>query len=165
MKKHLFLLLLAVAASTSMWATESGTCGDNLTWTLDNKGNLTISGTGDMYDYHYGDVPWPRESICSVSIGYSVTSIGDYAFSGCSSLTSVTIPNSVTSIGYAAFGDCSSLTSITIPNSVTSIGDFAFARCTSLTSITIPNSVTSIGIAAFDLVPNIVYNGTATGSP
>ncbi|MCQ2094788.1 MAG: leucine-rich repeat protein, partial [Bacteroidaceae bacterium] len=79
----------------------------------------------------------------------SVTSIGDYAFSGYSGLTSITIPNSVTSIGYCAFYHCSGLTSITIPNSVTSIGSCAFEGCSGLTSITIPNSVTSIGSHAF----------------
>ena len=81
---------------------------------------------------------------------YSVTSIGYYAFRGCSSLTSLTIPNSVTSIGKYAFEDCSSLTSVTIPNSVTSIGEWAFKGCSSLTSVTIPNSVTSIGKWAFN---------------
>ncbi len=81
---------------------------------------------------------------------YSVTSIGEWAFSECSSLTSVTIPNSVTSIGDWAFSDCIGMTSVTIPNSVTSIGDWAFRGCSRLTSVTIPNSVTSIGISAFD---------------
>ena len=88
-------------------------------------------------------------SLTSVTIPNSVTSIGGYAFYGCSSLTSVTIPNSVTSIGEGAFRGCSGLTSITIPNSVTSIGDDAFYYCSSLTSVTIPNSVTSIGRRAF----------------
>ena len=74
-----------------------------------------------------------------------VTSIGNDAFSDCTSLTSVTIPDSVTSIGNYAFYECSSLTSVTIPNSVISIGNYAFRSCTSLTSVTIPDSVTSIG--------------------
>ena len=71
----------------------------------------------------------------SYAIPNSVTSIGDSAFSGCSSLTSVTIPDSVTSIGKWAFSECKSLTSVTIPDSVTSIGNCAFASCTSLTGI------------------------------
>ena len=79
----------------------------------------------------------------------SVTSIGNSAFKGCSSLTNITIPNSVTSIGMGAFQNCSSLTTITIPDSVTSIGTNVFYYCTSLTTITIPNSVTSIGGSAF----------------
>ena len=78
-----------------------------------------------------------------------LTTIGEMAFEGCSSLTSITIPNSVTSIGWLAFGSCSSLTSITIPDSVTTIGDETFSWCESLTSVTIGNSVTTIGIGAF----------------
>jgi hypothetical protein len=80
----------------------------------------------------------------------SVTSIGDYAFNGCRSLTSIDIPNSVTSIGGYAFDTCSSLTSIDIPDCVTSIGDYAFYQCISLTSCTIGSGVTSIGNSAFN---------------
>ena len=88
--------------------------------------------------------------ITDLVIPNSVTSIGDYAFSGCSGLTNMTIPNSVTSIGQYAISSCSSLTNITIPNSVTSIGQYAFSGCSGLTNITIPNSVTSIGGSAFN---------------
>ena len=100
---------------------------------------------------------------------YSVTSIGEWAFSCCSGLTSVTIPNSVTSIGEGAFGGCSGLTSVTIPNSVTSIGEWAFSGCSGLTSITLPNSLTSIGEWAFSCcsgltsvtIPNsVIYIGS-----
>lgn len=80
----------------------------------------------------------------STIIPYSVTTIGEYAFSGCSTLTSITIPSSVSSIGNQAFRECTGLTSVTIPYSVTSIGH-AFYGCTGLTSVTIPNTVTSYG--------------------
>ena len=135
---------------------DSGTCGangDNLTWTLDDTGLLTISGTGAMKDYFSSSrLPWygDRNSITSVVIESGATSIGDFAFEECSSLTSVEIPNSVTSIGYSAFANCSGLTSVEIPNSVTSIGDYAFYKCSSLSGVlTIPDSVTSIGDYAF----------------
>ena len=81
--------------------------------------------------------------------GNSVTSIGNYAFRGCTSLTSVTIPDSVTEIGASTFEHCTSLKSITIPNSVTEIRGWAFYDCTSLTSITIPDSIKEIGSSAF----------------
>ena len=91
---------------------------------------------------------WGCTNLRNIKIPNNVESIGDYAFYNCTSLTSVTIPNSVTSIGNDAFYGCSSLTSVTIPNSVTSIGNNAFYGCSSLTSVTIPDSVTSIGYSA-----------------
>ena len=89
------------------------------------------------------------ELVTDLVIPDSVTSIGNYAFYGCTSLTSVTIPDSVTSIGSSAFYNCRSLTSVVIPNSVTSIGDGAFYGCTSLKNVTIPDSVITIGDSAF----------------
>ena len=131
----------------------SGSCGTNVTYTFDSAtGELVISGTGAMKDYYSPPYcPFYNQTgILYIIIKSGVTSIGNYAFDGCSSLTSVTIPDSITSIGDCAFSGCSGLTSITIPNSVTSIAFLAFSGCTSLTSIIIPNSVTSIGAWAFN---------------
>jgi len=122
------------------------------TW-ANNNTELSVSYRGDFSSSYLngytGSVVIPETVTYNGSI-YSVTSIGDYAFYGCTGLTSVTIGNSVTSIGNYAFAYCSALTSVTIPNSVTSIGSAAFSRCSGLTSITIPNSVTSIGSTAFE---------------
>ncbi len=136
----------AIAAS----AESSGNCGDsgsNVTWSLDDNGTLTISGSGKIEDYRSDiDQPWysNRSDITSVVIEPGVTSIGSLAFYKCSNLTSITIPSGLTSIGEMAFFNCSALTSVTIPNGVISIGNFAFGSCTGLKSITIPSSVTSI---------------------
>ena len=89
-------------------------------------------------------------SLTGLTIPNTVTNIGNNAFQYCYSLTSITIPDGVTSIENSAFSTCYSLTNIMIPNSVTNIGLYAFSYCYSLASITIPNSVTSVGISAFD---------------
>jgi len=176
-KLYKFFLVLALIGlvAGAVNAQTSGACGENLTWTLDNNGTLTISGTGAMNDYGPNSFPpWNSqkrnirtlviqnevttignyafsgfESITSLTIPNSVITIGDEAFSGCHSLTLVTIPNSVTTIGYSAFYMCNSLTSLTIPNSVTTIRDLTFSDCFGLISLTIPNSVTTIGYQAF----------------
>ena len=116
------------------------------------SGDITIpSALGGHPVTSIGDYAFSScESLTSVTIGDSVTSIGSSAFYNCTSLTGVTIPDSVTSIGGSAFYSCTSLTSVTIPDSVTSISDSAFYSCDSLTSVTIPDSVTSIGDSAFN---------------
>lgn len=75
----------------------------------------------------------------------SVTTIGEYAFYGCSGFASVVFGNSVTTIGKSAFYGCSNITSVVIPDSVVSFGSDVFIGCTSLTSAVIGNSVTYLG--------------------
>ena len=173
MKKRIFSFVLAVlmiasllpAAALAADVVKSGTCGaegdgSNLTWTLDSEGVLTISGSGGMHDYNSpSSPPWyrSRSMVKSAVIADGVTSIGEWAFFVCRSLTSVTIPDSVTRIGKGAFSECTSLTSVTIPDGVTSIGKETFCNCGSLTSVTIPNSVTSIGWYAFYNCMSLAY--------
>ena len=129
---------------TPRTGTNSGTCGDNLTWELSDDGTLTISGTGDMDYYYVGSgpfAPWKPyiSDIKSIIIEEGVTSIGGGAFYLNDRATSVTIPSTVTSIGNFAF-EGSGLKSISIPDSVTYIGIEAFAS-TGITEITIPSGV------------------------
>ena len=157
MKKIFTLLCVAFCATSLLANVVTGTCGDNLQWAYDTDTHaLTITGSGDMWDYSGGwasdaTTPWKQvvSEITSVSLPDGLTRIGEGAFHSCSSLTSITIPNSVEIIGDGVFHSCSSLSSVTIPSSVTSIGGCTFYSCSSLTSVTIPNSVTSIGGYAF----------------
>ena len=146
--KQIYILLIALLMGLSANAEKSGSCGPNLKWHLTDDGVLTITGNGEMDDYYIFS-PWRDSDVKRIIIGNRVTTIGQTAFSGCSSLTSVTIPNSVTTIGGYAFSSCGSLTSVNIPNSVTTIEVYAFSGCSSLTSVNIPNSVTTIGQLAF----------------
>lgn len=163
MKKHfirtlsLFLsaLLLLTAFPLSVSAAQivdSGACGENVTWTLDSDGLLTISGSGAMEVYYYDDdTPWYsyRSSIKTLVIRPGVTNITSYVFYACHNLTSVTISDSVVDIGTGAFGNCTGLTSVKIPDSVYIISSEAFHDCTGLTDITIPNGVITIQDGAF----------------
>ena len=122
-------------------------------WTLKDR-TLRMSGTGEMKDWkNYSREDWHKTQymniIENVMIENGITSIGSYAFSGCSSLESINIPEGVTSIENGAFEGCNSLKSIDIPSSVTSIGSYAFSECSSLKDISILNSVTRIGSYAF----------------
>ena len=151
MKAKLLSLLVALFANTVLWAYDFkyGDLYYNITSGSDKTVEVTYQDGFDSNNYTGLTSITIPSSVTYYGTTYSVTSIGNSAFSGCTSLTSITIPNSVTSIGSSAFFGCTGLTSITIPNSVTSIGDGTFWRCSSLTSITIPNSVTSIGSSAF----------------
>lgn len=100
-------------------------------------------------NFTYSTTASPFNQITTVTIGNSVTEIGDYSFYKCTELSEVPIPDSVTKIGKYAFFNCSGLTELTIPNSVTEIGTYAFSGCSGLTELTIPNSVIEIGCSAF----------------
>ena len=169
--------------------TDSGTCGDDVTWTLEN-GVLTISGTGEMTTYNStSSYPWADykdyvkqiviESgvtnisygafyyfyvLKSVTIPETVVSIDNYAFGNCMALSSISLGEGLTSIGENAFWNCTSLSSITLPESLTSIGNYAFLYCSGLTEITIPASVTSVGSYAFygcSVLETVTFDGDA----
>ena len=104
------------------------------------------------------------ELVIELVIPDGITTINNYAFSYCTSITSVTIPDSVTTIGDSAFYWCTNLTSVTIPDSVTIIGSRAFYYCSKLTSVTIGNGLTTIGWETFYACSNlktVYYAGTA----
>ena len=153
MKRKITILTIAFLSSMLMYANAfaaaTGRCGDSITWTLDDSGNLTLSGSGEMWNYGYVTSPFKDYGIKTVTIEYGITSIGDYVFRGCCGMTELTLPNSVTSIGGNAFEGCSGLTELILPNSVTSIGNAAFFGCSGLTELILPNNVTSIGDSAF----------------
>lgn len=128
---------------------KSGACGTDATWKLDDKGVLTISGTGEIDGYAFRD----NKNIKAVIIGEGITRIGDTrnggTFDGCTNLESVKIPNTVTAIRGSSFSGCTSLTSVTIPDSVKKIEDSTFANCSALESVTMSKNIESIGINAF----------------
>ena len=144
----------------------SGLTTVNYTGTIERWCNILFDNSTSNPTSYSHSLNINGSPLTNLVIPNSVTSIGNYAFCGCSCLTSVTIPNSVTSIGSNAFYNCSGLTSVTIPNSVASIGGDAFGYCSGLTSVTIPNSVTRIGSGAFGYcsgltsvtIPNSVIN-------
>ena len=171
-KIRLLSALLALAMLLALLPTAAfadnivahGTCGaegngSNVTWTLDDNGTLTISGTGAMKDYENNlstrrsTAPWAEEQVAQVVINEGVTRIGNSVFGYCNNLKNIEIPETVTKIGGSAFQGAG-LTSIEIPASVTDIGNFAFEG-TKLTSIKIPASVTDIRILAFNECKNL----------
>ncbi len=139
-----FILVLTMLCSAfSAYAVENGK-SDHMNWALDDKGTLTISGTGEM-DYVFQS----DKTIKTVVIENGITKICDYAFYSCENLSSISIPDSVTSIGDYAFYGCIKLAGITLPGSLTSIGDGVFGYCPKMTSITVPDQVTAVSPSSF----------------
>lgn len=148
MTKKILSLILALAMVLPMvpvfeipvFAATSGTTGD-CTWNLNDVGTLTISGYGAMENYTSSSKsPW-GQSIKKVIIEQGVTSIGNYTFSNCTTLTSVTFPASLENIGEGAFDGCQKLSSLDFVqcSHFSEIGKYAFRNCTSLTSFKLPN--------------------------
>ena len=182
MKKQLLFLVLMMLPMVAS-ADDSGTCGENLTWTyVENTGTLTIIGNGDMYNYSSTEPsPWFSYAMninnliisdgvtsigefafeyCRVSyvdIPNSIVKIGKFAFSHCSNLATINIPNSITAIKKCTFGYCKSLRWINIPNSITEINNSAFTDCTGLTVVTIPQGVNKVDSYAFQNCSNLKY--------
>ncbi|MFR1975356.1 MAG: leucine-rich repeat protein [Oscillospiraceae bacterium] len=179
MKKRILSILLAVlmllsalplgmvdtayAAETSGVAAQSyyvagGQCGDDLTWTLDSSGTLTISGTGPMYNYSLWDNPWCdialRSSgistrVVNAVVSSGVTALGERALADCGSMVSVSLPETLLTVGESCFMSSDALRSITIPNSVRSIGLGAFTACKNLSRVTLGRGLQRIGGQAF----------------
>ena len=166
------LSMVAIASASPSYADDtamSGTCGTNLIWELTENADapgtytLSISGTGDMEDYHHTDLgfsdgktdvepPWGdyKYDITDIVLQDGITHIGSYAFYG-TGITSIDIPDTVETIGASAFWFCTSLESVSIPASVSSIEKGTFNTCRALTNIEFddPTSILSIGASAF----------------
>ena len=159
MKKSLSIILAILMLVTSVTVLpftasaempSSGKCGENVSYKFNSAtGKLTISGTGDMYNYGLHESTFDS-ALCikTIVISSGVTSIGDFVFSNCSYLTSVSIPDTVKTIGDSSFS-CTGLTKIVIPDSVTSIDRRAFEECSQLTSATIGNNVETVSYSCF----------------
>ena len=162
----LALVMILAVMPMNVFAAEptSGTCGNNLTWTLDiETGELTIDGTGTMYDYSWGESPWNKlygrdsySAVKFVEIHEDVTSIGEYAFSPSTNIQSVSIASTVKEINDYAFWDCNGTAEIIIPNGVVSIGEGAFTYCQLIKNLIIPSSVKTIGHYAFNNCDSLI---------
>ena len=150
--KRLLSALLVLVMILSLPGIGALAASDELTWSLNKRGTLTISGKGEMPDYFSDTPPWEkyRDDIKAVVIENGVTHIGAQCFQFCTNLKSVTIPSSVESIGDAAFYRCEKLSAISLPDALTEIADQTFDHCTKLKTIVIPEGVTKIGESAFN---------------
>ncbi len=144
---------------------ESGKCGTDAYWSLEG-GKMSITGSGALVNWAASTkVPWASlaQQINTVEIEEGITTIGSYAFLGCSNLRSVSIPDSMTSIGMGSFNSCSSLGSVDLPANVTVIGRDAFKNCSSLSTVTIRNRTCKI-VGTSETISNSVVNDKASFS-
>lgn len=137
---------------------DSGTCGENLTWTLNDAGILTISGNGNMYNYTFDDSPWKNLNVNEVEFTGEITNIGDYAFNMCQGLTEITIPDTVTKIGEFSFNGCMDLERIILSKNLESIHNTTFIECPNLKTIQIDGS----NFNYYTDSRGVLYNGEQT---
>ena len=148
----LFLLgSLPFAASAEIVGSgECGADGNNVVWTLDGEGTLTLTGSGRMNNYSWNEAPPYRSlPVKALKVEEGVTSLGDYAFYNCTSLAEVSLPESLTSVGGYAFCGCAEIPGLVLPEAVTAIGGGAFYGCEALAEINLPAGVTSVESYAF----------------
>ncbi len=145
----LFMFSAVQAASALVIA--NGTCGRDCTWSLDNFGNLTIKGSGNIDSYTVANQSFRTHAsnIMNVIIKGSVAGIGSQAFQKMNELKSVTISSTMEVINQSAFSSCPSLTKVTLPEGLLTLGNKVFEGCKSLPEITVPSSVTSLGTGLF----------------
>lgn len=175
MKKHLSIFLCLVLTVLCVFiptftasAVVTGTCGDNMTWSYDTDTCiLTISGTGDMYDYELGKgyggtetstSPWNgqyRKQIKKIVVSDGITSIGNCAFYHCINLEEIILPEGLLSIGEKAISRCDILKEINIPDSVTLLEESFISQCPQISAVKIPSGVTSIPDRAFESCSNL----------
>ena len=150
-----FILPTEAQAATIV---DSGTCGNNMGWNVDDEGTLTIFGHGTMYNWTTGYSPWPN-TISAVVFEGGIQTIGSGAFYNCDSLQSITIPESVSAISSYAFQNCDNLESVTIGENVASIGQQAFSGCTKLSDVYISDVASWCGISfhSYDRTSNPLY--------
>lgn len=133
----------------------SGSCGDNVKWTLEN-GTLTISGSGEMTEYEEIDaVPWRemRESITRVVVEEGVTYLGKWSIYDMDSLVEISLPSTLKSTGSGVIRGCDSLRELVLPEGMESFGYMSVGDCEMLTKITIPSTLTELDDEVFTDLP------------
>ncbi len=130
---------------------DKGQCGENLFWTLNSAGMLTITGTGAMYDYAAAEIPWAEyaDLVTGLTLEYGVTSLCGSAFAGLTGISELLIPETVTAIGAGAFSGCTGLARVELPEGLSAIPANCFRNCRGLSAINLPYSLRSIGQDAF----------------
>ena len=142
----------------------SGVAG-SCTWTFDDDGVLTVSGSGAIPDYEYDGAPWYKLKYTSIVIGEGITGVGEYAFHDYYSGAAVlSLPDSLVTISDHAFDSCG-ISSLVIPDGVQSIGYRSFGFCRNLKSVFIGSGVAEIDTRAFYACNSMVEMRVSEDNP